>query len=173
MRLLPPFAPSCVVAVLVSLAAVGCATYEDDLARGQRAYTASEYERALAIFRALEPDMSHLSTTERAQYAYLRGMTDYRMGYKASARHWLAIAAAMEKLAPGSLPPDTNGPTVPKLMATLKELNENVYQTQSTIALSDTPGAASTPAWSEPAAGDSTESKASKPADAPAKQPDE
>jgi len=172
MRLLPL---SSVLAALVSLVAVGCTTYQDDLARGQRAYTASEYERALAIFRALEPDTSHLSTTERAQYAYLRGMTDYRMGYKSSARHWLAIAAAMEKLVPGSLPPDTNGPTVPKLMATLKELNEGVYQTQSTIALSDTPGAGATSAGPEPAADDDTQSKASggKPADAPAKQPDE
>ena len=37
-----------------------CATYHDDLARGERAFDASEDERALAIFRVLEPDKSRL-----------------------------------------------------------------------------------------------------------------
>jgi hypothetical protein len=109
--------------LLASLASASCATYQDELASGQRAFEASEHERALAIFRALEPDTSHLSTSERAHYAYLRGMTDFRIGYQLEARHWLSIAAAMEQQTPGSLPADWNK----RLGESLKELNEEVY----------------------------------------------
>jgi len=120
MRLLIP-----VVAVALSCAPMlaGCATYQDDLARGQRAFEGSEDERALAIFRILEPDTSRLSDTDRAHYAYLRGMTDYRMGYKSESRHWLSIAAAMAKQTPDVLPEDW----AKRMNDALKELNEAVY----------------------------------------------
>ena len=83
------------LASLVTLASTGCATYHDALVRGERAYEASEDERALAIFRSLEIDTNRLSDIERAHYAYLRGMTDYRIGYKAEARHWLSIPVVL------------------------------------------------------------------------------
>jgi hypothetical protein len=106
-----------------SLASAACATYSDDLVRAQRAFEGSEDERALAIFRMLEPDMARLSDGERAHYAYLRGMTDFRMGYASEARHWLSLAASMEQKLPGSLPPDW----AKHLTDSLKELNESVY----------------------------------------------
>jgi hypothetical protein len=132
MRLLIP-----VVAVALSCAPMlaGCATYQDDLARGQRAFEGSEDERALAIFRILEPDTSRLSESDRAHYAYLRGMTDYRMGYKSEARHWLSMAAAMEKQTPDVLPEDW----AKRMNDALKELNEAVYAS-GTEALTNTPG---------------------------------
>lgn len=133
MRLLIPAAA--VVLACAPLAA-GCATYQDDLARGQRAFEGSEDERALAIFRSLETDTSHLSDTDRAHYSYLRGMTDYRMGYKSEARHWLSIAAAMAKQTPDVLPEDW----AKRMNDALKELNEAVYA-QGTEALTNTPGA--------------------------------
>jgi len=105
------------------LAHVACATYSDDLARSQTAYEGSEDDRALAILRALEPDLGRLSDTERTHYAYLRGMTDYHIGYKAEARHWLSIAAAAEQKTPGSIPPDW----AKRMTGALKELNEDVY----------------------------------------------
>ncbi len=114
-------APLLLTAVLLALPA--CQTYQDDLARGQRAFEQNEHERALAIFRQLEPDESHLSVSERAQFAYLRGMTDYRIGYKVDARHWLAIAKALDDQAPGLLPTDWKG----RLGEALGELNEGVY----------------------------------------------
>jgi hypothetical protein len=126
-------APRSKVATLAALASLGawlgasglsgCATYQDELSTGQSAFEASEHERALAIFRALEPDTSHLSSPERAHYAYLRGMTDFRIGYKAEARHWLSIAAAINQAQPGSLPEDW----AKRLADSLKELNEEVY----------------------------------------------
>jgi hypothetical protein len=112
-----------VIVLCLGLAPAACATYQDELSSGQRAFEASEHERALAIFRVLEPDMARLSTSERAHYAYLRGMTDYRIGYKAEARHWLSLAASIEQAVPGSLPDDWTR----RMQESLKELNEEVY----------------------------------------------
>jgi hypothetical protein len=108
---------------LLLLLVCGCATYQSDLARGEKAFEQNAHERALAILRALEPDIDRLSPSERAQYAYLRGMTDYRIGYRSDARHWLAYAQAVEAQHPNSLKPDWGK----RLSETMKELNEEVY----------------------------------------------
>ena len=127
---------------------LSCATYEEDLARSQRAFDASEHERALAILRALEPEMGRLSTADRAHYAYLRGMTDYRIGYRVDARHWLGVGAAIEQQTPGSIPPES----VTRLNEALKEMNESVYSS-GIEALSNEPGAAApAPPKNKPAA---------------------
>jgi hypothetical protein len=68
-------------------------------------------------------------------------MTDYRIGYRAEARHWLAIAAEDEKATPGALTPDLSK----RLTEALSELNEQVYG-QGIASLSNTP--APTPAGS-------------------------
>src|SRR5271156_5731798 len=96
---------SLVVAALAPLVFVlsGCSTYRDELARSQHAFDENQHETALAILRMLELDTSHLDADEQARYAYLRGMTDFRIGYKADARHWLAVAKAMDEKRPGVL----------------------------------------------------------------------
>ena len=91
---------------LAALLVVGCTTYKDDLARSQRAFEDNQHERAIAILRMLEPDTRHLDAPDQARYAYLRGMTDFRIGYKADARHWLAVAKAMDEKSPGILASD-------------------------------------------------------------------
>jgi hypothetical protein len=144
------------IVVSLSLPLVACATYQDELASGQRAFEASEHDRALAIFRVLEADTVQLSVPDRARYAYLRGMTDFRIGYQAEARHWLSMAAAIEQQAPGSLPEDWNK----RLADSLKELNEAVYtagiETLSNAAPakarpSDSPSESEPPASRKPA----------------------
>lgn len=105
------------------LALAGCATYHDELARGQQDFEKNEYEHALAVFRALGPDQSHFDVTEQARYAYLRGMTDYRIGYRADARHWLALAKAIDDENKDALPSDWPNRLVPALA----ELNAQVY----------------------------------------------
>jgi hypothetical protein len=100
-----------------------CQTYQDDLTRSQRAFEQNEHEHALAILRQLEPDTNHLAVNEQAQYAYIRGMTDYRIGYRADARHWLALAKAMDEKTPGLLPQDWKA----RINEALGELNEGVY----------------------------------------------
>jgi hypothetical protein len=127
--------------VLFGSAAFGCATYHDDLVRARAHYDGNQHEKALAIFRVLEPDIDSLETGEQAQYAYLRGMTDFRLAgsslaanvsggaadpkkaYRTNARHWLAIAAAIEKETPGGLKPDEKT----RLEESLTDLNKDVY----------------------------------------------
>ncbi|MFO7181853.1 MAG: hypothetical protein DIU78_024355 [Pseudomonadota bacterium] len=105
------------------LLAAGCAIFREDLNRGQRLYEENQYERALAVFRALESDMDSLSTEDRARYAYLRGMTDYRLGFREEARHWLGIALAIDTDHAGSLSPEWNQ----RLQQALDDLNNRVY----------------------------------------------
>lgn len=116
-------------ALAVCLAAVSlgllpaCTTFQEDLNRSERAFDQNEQERALAILRQLESDQSSLSITDRARYCYLRGMTDYRIGYRIESRHWLSLASAIEGATPGSLPADS----VKRMNDALKEMNESVY----------------------------------------------
>jgi hypothetical protein len=94
------------IAALLLVLLTSCTTYRDQLARSQHAFERNEHEQALANLRDLERDLSSLSQPEQAQYAYLRGMTDFRIGYKADARHWLALAKAYDENSPGVLPTD-------------------------------------------------------------------
>lgn len=120
-----------VAAALVSIVLASCVTYRSQLVSAQTALDANQHERALALLRDLEPDMTRLAQGEQAQYAYLRGMTDYRMGYKRDARHWLAIARAFDEQRPGTLPADWKQRTTD----TLAEL-DGVVQTEGYAALS-------------------------------------
>jgi hypothetical protein len=123
------------IAAVLGLAAVSCQTYQSDLERSQRAYEKNNDEQALAVLRGLEIDERHLSESERAQYAYLRGMVDYRIGYRADARHWLAIAKEIQKAVPNSIPDEWATRLDEKLYA----LNEEVYK-DGVQALGEAPG---------------------------------
>ncbi len=123
---------------LSAFGAIGCATYSSDLERAQRHYDSNQFEPALALFRVLEHDMDSLSTAEKAKYGYFRGMTAYRLSssaaqgsgvndprksFRDNARHWLAIAAAIEKQTPGGISDDMKQ----RMNETLTELNHDVY----------------------------------------------
>jgi hypothetical protein len=110
-------------AVCLASCLAGCTTYRDELVRAQGAYDANEHEMALAIERAIEPNAPYLRPAERTRYFYLRGMTDFRIGYRGEARHYLAIARAMEEENPGALPADWKN----RLTETLSTLNTEVY----------------------------------------------
>jgi hypothetical protein len=99
-----------------------CATYSQDLNRGHRHFAANEYEHALAIWRAMEPDIDSLSAQDRARYSYLRGMTDYRLSFRSDARHWLALARAYEQATPGGL----EDPWKERMQEALKDLDNDV-----------------------------------------------
>jgi hypothetical protein len=101
----------------------GCATYHDDLNRGQRLYLDTHYDQALAIWRVLERDIDSLNPAEQTRYEYLRGMTDYRLGLRADARHWLAVARANNEAHPGGL----NADATEQLQHALEELNREAY----------------------------------------------
>jgi hypothetical protein len=117
-------------AALLLIVLASCATYRNQLVSAQTAFDNNQHERTLALLRDLEPDVTRLEQPEQAQYAYLRGMTDYRVGYKSDARHWLAIARAFDEQTPGILPNDWKQRTTD----TLAEL-DGVVQTQGYAAL--------------------------------------
>lgn len=108
---------------LVLACCAGCATYREDLYRGQRLYEENQYEKALAIWRVLETDTDSLSYNEQSRYAYLRGMTDYRLGFRSDSRHWLAIAKAVDQEHHGGLSPEWKE----RLEQSLDDLNKDVY----------------------------------------------
>jgi hypothetical protein len=112
-----------VLVLALALVVGACATYREDLNRGQRLYEEHEYEHALAIWRILEADMDSLELTDQARYAYLRGMTGYRLVFRADARHWLAIAKAIEQEHPGGLSPQWKQ----RLEEALADLNRDVF----------------------------------------------
>lgn len=107
----------------VALSSVACATYSEDLNRGQRMYEENKFENALALWRVLESDTDSLSLNDQARYAYLRGMTDYRLGYRSDSRHWLAIAKATENEHAGGLSVEWKE----RLEQSLADLNQDVY----------------------------------------------
>lgn len=156
--------------VIASLFALGgCATYKQDLERAEKHYADNQFEPALALFRVLEEDLDSLDPGDQARYAYLRGMTDFRLAalavsgsgaadpkksFRSNARHWLAIAAATEKATPGGLTADEKT----RLDTTLDELNREVYGGADTVPdASGTPAASGAPvappASGKPAAG--------------------
>ncbi len=127
------------VAVVLSLAfaSTACTTYRDQLGRSQHAFEQNQHERTLGLLRALEPDVPRLEKPEQAQYAYLRGMTDYRIGYRVDARHWLSIAKTYDDASPGILPTDWKA----RMTDALDEMNDVVYRERlSALAAARKPG---------------------------------
>lgn len=123
--------------VAFAIAASGCNTYRDQLVRAQHTFENNEHERTLTLLKELERDVTKLSTPEQAEYAYLRGMTDYRVGFRSDARHWLSIAKTYEDTSPGMLPTDFKA----RMTAALDELNNVVYEEgYGTLAQSRKPG---------------------------------
>jgi hypothetical protein len=109
--------------LLLALLGIACSTYREDLNRGQRLYEENQYDHALAIWRSLEDDVDSLSMNDQARYAYLRGMTDYRLGYRPYARHWLGLARSIEKEHPGGL----NQEWRDRLQKSLEDLDKDVF----------------------------------------------
>jgi len=113
--------------VLLASSTTACTTYRDQLVRSQQAFEQNQHERTLTLLRALEPNTTRLSTPEQAQYAYLRGMTDYRIGYRADARHWLSLAKTYDDASGGGgqagLPTDWKA----RMTDALGEMNGVVY----------------------------------------------
>jgi len=107
----------------IACLSASCATYSEDLNRGQRMYEENKYENALALWRVLESDADSLSLNDQARYAYLRGMTDYRLGYRPDSRHWLAIAKATEEAHAGGLSVEWKE----RMEQSLADLNQDVY----------------------------------------------
>lgn len=100
-----------------------CSPYRHQLQRGRQYYEDNDYERALALWRDLSAHQQSLTPSEQARYAYLRGMTDYRLGFLREARYWLGLAQATEQLRPGGLAPAWQN----RLGKALQDLSQEGY----------------------------------------------
>ncbi|HEU4578693.1 MAG TPA: hypothetical protein VFS67_10580 [Polyangiaceae bacterium] len=109
--------------VLVLSLAGACNGERAALLRGQGYYEDNQYERALSLWRSLERRQRELSPSDFARYAYLRGMTDYRLGFHAEARHWLALAKVAEQRRPGAL----DSTWLPRLDGALADLERESW----------------------------------------------
>lgn len=70
----------------------GCAALSDDMRRAEQSYEAARYEDALVWLTDLEDDAPGMDLEMRARFYYLRGMTEYRLGHRTFALHYLAVA---------------------------------------------------------------------------------
>lgn len=85
------------VAPLVCVALLGCTTVRDDVRRAETAFSEARYEDVEAWLEALAPSVPDMEPALRARFYYLAGMSAYRMGERARARH--ALALCREELA--------------------------------------------------------------------------
>jgi len=111
------------LASCVLLALAACSNYADMLQRGQGYYEHNDYEQALAVWRHLEDDRDSLGPEGRVRYYYLRGMTDFRLGYNTDARYWLGLAQASRTAAREALDEDEGK----RLDETLAGLSKQVF----------------------------------------------
>lgn len=82
---------ACVVACSAAVVS-GCTALADDMRRAEQAYESARYEDALTWLSDLEDDIGAMDPETGARYYYLRGMTEYRLGHRADALHYLAVA---------------------------------------------------------------------------------
>jgi len=83
----------------------GCTSAGTDLRSAQDLYRDARYEQAAAWLDALEPELHDMSSAERARFYYLRGMSAFRLGQRADALHYLALAQVLFTDAPDDVPP--------------------------------------------------------------------
>lgn len=73
-------------------AVVGCTAVRDDMVRAETAYDQARYEDTRVWLTDLEDDAPSMDVESCARYYYLRGMTEYRLGHRGPALHYLAVA---------------------------------------------------------------------------------
>jgi len=76
---------------------VGCTTLGDDVRRAEHAFAEARYEDVEVWLADLAPSLGKMPPPLRARYYYLAGMSAYRIGRRAPARH--ALALCREELA--------------------------------------------------------------------------
>lgn len=118
MHRLARIAPLFAWLVVIGSGAGACTSAATDLRSAQDLYRDARYEQAAAWLDALEPELQAMSAGEQARFYYLRGMSAFRLGQRADALHYLALAQVLFTDAPDEIPP----PWRPVLERTLEAL---------------------------------------------------
>jgi hypothetical protein len=80
------------VAALLACSFAGCAAVAEEMRRAEASYEQARYQNTLIWLTDLEDDAPGMDQEMRARYFYLRGMTEYRLGHRQNALHYLAVA---------------------------------------------------------------------------------
>jgi hypothetical protein len=91
---------------LAGLLLVGCAAFHDDFGRARGAYDDARFEDARTWLVDLEPRVAAEDTATRATFFYYRGMTEYRLGARSDALHYLALAREVAAADDADLAPE-------------------------------------------------------------------
>jgi len=85
---------ACIFALLLlaPLLLTGCAALKEDMLHAESSFDAAQYDESLVWLEDLEPKASDMDVEMRARFYYMRGMTAYRLGKRADALHYLALA---------------------------------------------------------------------------------
>lgn len=89
--------------LLVTLA--GCGRLEEHVRHADTAYRAARYADAEEWLERVELDVGEMRMDSQTRFYFVRGMSDYRMGRRDSALHYLALARETSQLEGGALPP--------------------------------------------------------------------
>ncbi|MFT3923036.1 MAG: hypothetical protein QM778_10910 [Myxococcales bacterium] len=76
---------------LVGVLFFGCAALRDDLRHAEQAFSEARYENAQTWLTDLEPNVPEMDRELRSRFYYLSGMTAFRTGERARAKHYLAL----------------------------------------------------------------------------------
>jgi hypothetical protein len=87
-------------------ALLSCAALRDDMRRAEGAFEQARYEDVMVWLDDLEPSVADMDQPMRARFYYLRGLTAYRLGDRAAARHNLALCREEAGPRMASLPTD-------------------------------------------------------------------
>ncbi len=79
-------------ALLLAVAAMGCAQLSEDMRLAEVEYETARYENALVWLDDVEDQTPDMDVATRARYFYLRGMTSLRLNQRTEALHYLALA---------------------------------------------------------------------------------
>jgi hypothetical protein len=69
-----------------------CSTTASEMRRAEEAYEQARYDAARVWLTELEHRVPGTNRAMLARYVYLRGMTEYRIGHRLDALHYLALA---------------------------------------------------------------------------------
>lgn len=80
------------LAVLLAIVLGGCAATASEMRRAEEAYEQARFDAARTWLVDLEDRAPSMDDAMRARYFYLRGMSEYRVGNRLAALHYLAVA---------------------------------------------------------------------------------
>ncbi len=83
-----------------------CAATATEMRRAEEAYEQARFDAARVWLTDLEDRAPGMEPDMRADYFYLRGMTEYRLAHRLEAMHYLAIARELVGSDPDSLRPE-------------------------------------------------------------------